>query len=161
MRILYHGTRYLEAILADGVFRPRDVGEKHFSLTTRKYVAKYFAKLFRDDVYGHGHIITLDRNLLESDGIPLFLFSCSWARFNEHEIVSTKSIPSIWRYILKIERVPGSFLGPEEIERIKFGHLDEIERDACVRQWRARPVKVISSFKRAQCPLLSKERAPS
>jgi hypothetical protein len=161
MRILYHGTRYLEAILADGNFRLSRSGDRHLSLTTKKRVAKYFAELFRDDVYGFGHIISLDRDQLESDRIPLMSFRCDWAQFNEHEIVSIESIPSIWRYIVRIERVPGSFLGQEEIERRKFGDLDDVRREFVVRQWRARPVKMISSFKRPPGPLMSKERAPS
>jgi hypothetical protein len=122
MRVLYHGTRYMESILADRRLRCALVGDKHVSLTTRKSVAKYWAEMRRDDVIGFAHIVTLDRDLLESDGFPLVPFDSTMASFNEHEIACLKSIKPIWRYILKIERLPNSYAAREEIIRTKPGY---------------------------------------
>lgn len=104
-RRLYHGTRYLERILATKVLRPRRIGERHVSLTTSMSVARYWARMPRDDTSGYGYVITLDRDLLEADGFRLYRFTSDWALFDEHEIVSRRIIRPVFRYILAIKRV--------------------------------------------------------
>jgi hypothetical protein len=56
MKFLYHGTRYLRSILLDQrMLCPAD-GEQTISFTARKHVARYFAELWRDDVYDYGSV---------------------------------------------------------------------------------------------------------
>lgn len=68
---LYHGTRYLEAILTEGILRRVPIGDTHFSLTTKKSVAQYWARIVRDDVEGSGFILKLDGKRLRKDGYTL------------------------------------------------------------------------------------------
>ena len=117
MKVLYHGTRYLNSILASQRLRPATIGDKHVSLTTSKYVAKYWANMSRDDVFGFGYIITLDRDLLERDGYSLRPFESAWAQIEEHEVACDKSIVPIGRYVIRIESLPGSYQGLEELAR--------------------------------------------
>jgi hypothetical protein len=123
MKVLYHGTRYLQSILKDQCLRIAPIGET-LSLTTRKYVAKHFAELLRDNVFDFGYIITLDWMLLHKDGYDLRPVECSWDTDNEYEWDCIRSIDFIWRYILKIERVPNSYIGPEEVARRRPGYME-------------------------------------
>ena len=122
MKVLYHGTRYLNSILTSQRLRPATVGDKHVSLTTRKYVAKYWAEMERDNVFGFGYIISLDRDLLEKDGYALRPFESDMAMIEEHEVACENSILPIGRYVIRIERVPGSYMGLHEVLGVSPGY---------------------------------------
>lgn len=114
---LYHGTRYLDAILTEGILRRAPMGDTHLSLTTKKSVARYWAKIVRDDVEGSGYILTLDGDRLQKDGYTLKPFQSEWAMIDEHEIACHEDIRPVLRYVLAIEKVPGTEMNFEDISK--------------------------------------------
>lgn len=108
MRRLYHGTRYLPSILAAQKLRCAPVGDTHVSLTTKKAEARYWAELYRDDVTSCGYILTLDGDKLRSDGFTLTPYHSPFASRDEREIACLEDIDNVLRYIVAIEKVPGT-----------------------------------------------------
>lgn len=63
---LYHGTRYLDAILRSNILRRPIFGDRHVSLTRSSRIAAYWASLPRDDGEGAGAILVFDRDSLRA-----------------------------------------------------------------------------------------------
>lgn len=106
MRRLYHGTRYLGAILGEQKLRCAPIGDTHFSLTTKKAEARYWAELYRDDVTRFGYILTHDDDRLCKAGFTLMPYRSPAASRDEREIACVEAIGNILCFIVKTEKVP-------------------------------------------------------
>lgn len=82
---LFHGTRYMTAILRDGALRPAPVGDRHISLTTNMAEANHWAMVARDDDEGDGTIIVLSTPALLEAGYRPRRFWSKAASRDEHE----------------------------------------------------------------------------
>lgn len=64
--VLYHGTRYFNAIRATDTLRRAPFGDLCVSMTRRPEVACYVAMSDRDDDEGLGAVLVLDRQKLQA-----------------------------------------------------------------------------------------------
>jgi hypothetical protein len=61
---LFHGTRYLNAILESGMLVPPEVGDPEVSFSRSPNEAAFWATLPRDDDEGRGAVLVFDRDRL-------------------------------------------------------------------------------------------------
>ncbi|GHC79550.1 hypothetical protein [Limoniibacter endophyticus] len=64
--VLYHGTRYIDAIVESNSILCAPYGDTCVSLTRRPETAIYFASLPRDDEDERGAVLILDRQKLQA-----------------------------------------------------------------------------------------------
>lgn len=90
--MLYHGTRYLKAIVRGGKLCRARVGRKVVCLTTKKSVAEYWAELDRDDDENIGYILYFRKGDLVATGHKLVTFNDPNAIIKEYEVVCFSDI---------------------------------------------------------------------
>lgn len=101
-QFLFHGTRYLDKIIAENRLRVAPYGDKHVSLTQDEWVARYFASLERDDTNSKPYVIKLNTARLILGGYKLKPFVSGTATGNEHEIACDADILNLSHYIDEI-----------------------------------------------------------
>lgn len=105
--VLYHGTRYAQAILSSNAIRCSSPGTPAVSLTRLPEVAAFAAGLERDDTDGPPSILILDRRSLQAryrlrpyhDGWP---GHSGAARDEAEELVFDRDVTDVHRHIIGV-----------------------------------------------------------
>ena len=105
--VLFHGTRYAEAIIGENLLKYARTGDPVVSFTRLPEVAVYWARLERGEVFETANILMVNRKLLKSDynvfphHDPIF-DNESRMNFEAEERIEMRDIDDLERYLVGV-----------------------------------------------------------